>query len=181
MGNSKITPKELRDVFYYKDGEIYWRVLKGRRTSGPVGCINSRGYKTVRVILNGRVHCLTAHRIIFAMSNNFWPDQVDHINGDRADNRIENLRKASCSQNCVNRNYIYSNKNKYRGYTYRESRGIYEVYVTTNNKNKYIGSYLTEEEAALAYNHAVRDIHGDFSVFNMVFEDMPMEIIDGEA
>jgi hypothetical protein len=60
-------------------------------------------------------HQLYAHRIVFAMHRGRWPSAVDHVNGDRLDNRIENLREADCTQNNANRSAQVNNMAGFKG------------------------------------------------------------------
>ena len=81
-------------------GYLYWRVNVGVKIKAGqrAGHINKRGYACVRV--NGKEY--RAHRVIWLMCYGFWPNQIDHINHARSDNRLENLRSVDVTAN--NRN-----------------------------------------------------------------------------
>lgn len=94
---------KLRTLFEYRDGKLYWRVSAkhGRVSSGDVaGCVASDGY--VRIGIEGGSY--SAHRLIWRMHNprGAMPFIIDHVDGNRANNDIQNLRKATHSENMYN-------------------------------------------------------------------------------
>lgn len=94
-------------------------------------------------------------------------EQVDHINGNRLDNRLDNLRGCNNEEN--NRNKGPNNKNKsgYKG-VHQTSSGKWVSQITVNYKCKSLGTFDTAEKAALAYNAAARELHGEFAFQNEV-------------
>lgn len=96
----------FRNNLYLKDGLLYWGDSVGttRRRAGnflnkPAGCVSSRGYIQIRMGLDK----FMAHRIIWALHYGSWPKVgIDHINGDRLDNRIENMREVTQFSNSKN-------------------------------------------------------------------------------
>ena len=62
-------------------------------------------YKSTHLLISGRLVNLTYHHIVWVWHKGYWPTQLDHINGDVADNRIENLREVTQSENNLNREY----------------------------------------------------------------------------
>lgn len=95
------------------------------------------------------------------------PDmEVDHINGDRLDNRRENLRVCSHQQNMVN----WDNRrgaSRYRGVSKDPERpGWWKVQIMRSGRNMRVGRYRSEEEAALAYDAAAIELFGEFAQLN---------------
>lgn len=94
---------------------------------------------------------------------------VDHINGNRLDNRKTNLRPASPLQNGRNKRKPSDNRTGYKGVQFRRdafrSKPWYAI-IATNRKKLYLGAYSTPEEAALAYDSAARDLFGEFAALN---------------
>ena len=125
--------------------------------------INSSGYR--RGIVNG--YPAQAHRVIWAMHYGEWPSMhLDHINRDRSDNRISNLRLATPSQNCVNRPLLKKpTHSKYRGVC-RARTGKWTASISADRVIRHLGSFDTEIAAALAYDAAAKTLHGEFAMPN---------------
>lgn len=93
-----LTREELAYWLEYRDGALYW--IRGHRKGARVGTIKRDGYRHFFLTPNQ----LKEHRVIFMLMRGTWPrGELDHVNGDPQDNRIENLREATRSQNSANR------------------------------------------------------------------------------
>lgn len=124
----------------YKDGMIF---RNGRRVGKS---INNHGYHVYKY--KGKMWMV--HRIIWYMHHRSWPKyQIDHINRDPLDNRIENLRDVKQSINMRNRNGI-------KGYRKKGKR--FQAGYRLNGKFNYIGTFDTEKEAHAAYLSATRKL-----------------------
>lgn len=166
---SKIEVLELSKVLEYKDGKLYWRMRSpdmfedgprdkewrcknwNSRNSGKEAfTANLSGYKVGR--LNKRNYL--AHVIVWALLKGYWPrQQIDHINGDKADNRIENLREVTCSENSKNCKMRADNTSGSVGVYKNNKLGKWEV----RAHNKYFGLYNSFEEAKLARKQIEKD------------------------
>lgn len=93
---------------------------------------------------------------------------IDHINRDPLDNRRENLRIVTQSQNMMNVGLIKSNKSGFRGVHYQTNSGRYVAKVTCNNKPYFIGAFKDPVEAARAYNAKAKELHGEYAWLNPV-------------
>lgn len=93
----------MKDLFEYKNGELYWKVSRGRQKAGSLaGATITDGYKQVSI--NKKRYLV--HRIIFQMFYGYMPEfplEIDHINRIRHDNRIENLRVLTHKENMQHR------------------------------------------------------------------------------
>ena len=100
------------------------------------------------------------HRLIMNYSGNMF---VDHINGNGLDNRKENLRICTNSENNMNSIKRKKGTSVYKGVSFDKSRNKYESYITINKKKIHLGRYETEEQAAQAYNNVVENHFGRFA------------------
>jgi len=175
-----ITPEELHNLLIVdgKDGSLVWRARArdkfptnrafntwNSRYAGnqALNCTSPHGYNI------GGIHGKNyrAHRVIWAMVHGEWPDsQLDHINRDKADNRISNLRLASNTQNNANRTPLLGSTSKYLGVTWHKLRGKWQAGIVSRTKRTHLGLFEQEEDAALAYNFAALEIHGEYANYN---------------
>lgn len=92
--------------------------------------------------------------------------QVDHINGDKLDNRRENLRICSNSQNHMNIKKYKNKSSIFKGVYYDKSRDRWAADIKLNKKKIRLGRHDSEIAAALAYNSAARELFGEFALLN---------------
>lgn len=96
-----------------------------------------------------------AHRVAWLLATGSWPsDQIDHINGDRTDNRIENLREVSNAENARNMSISVRNKSGLPGVFRDTKRGKWVANIGENSRTKHLGSFDDFESAALAREKA---------------------------
>lgn len=93
---------------------------------------------------------------------------VDHINGNGLDNRRDNLRLATSSQNGINRRKALGTTSRYKGVTWSKKDQRWCAQIKRNGKNRFLGSFRSEEEAAKAYDAAARELFGEFAKLNKV-------------
>lgn len=138
-------------------------IITSKRGNKPVGSDNGNGYLRIRI----GAKLFYAHRVIYALYHGFWPTGlVDHRDGNKLNNKITNLRKASRGQNVANA--------ANRARIYDCPRGVipkgrnFQAYITHDNKRRWLGTYSTAEEAHAVYCRAANELHGEYSIINRV-------------
>ena len=107
---------------------------------------------------------LSMHRLVMG-----YPDgNIDHINHDGLDNRRENLRVCTVAQNGMNRQKNVNGSSKYRGVRYVGKVNRWRANIKLNGKKINVGSFLTEIEAALAWNKKALELFGEFANLNVI-------------
>lgn len=162
------TYEAVRQMFDYKDGKLYWKIKKKGVSIGTVAGCESRGLGYIRyfVVINGKM-CLVS-RIIFLWHHGYMPKEVDHININPSDNRIENLRAATRSQNNMNRNSNKVATSQYLGVSFDKGSKSWRAKIGINRISIKLGYFKTEEEAALVYNKAAVKYFGEFANPNII-------------
>lgn len=172
-----LTQERVKELFEYRDGELYWREglywqrarLAGKRAGTTTPC--EWGYYAVHV--DRKMYKL--HRLIFMYHHGYFPEEVDHIDQDPSNNRIENLRAATRFDNAVNRKFKKHNGkkvSKYRGVTWiDDGSGGWVARVCREGKRHYCGYYQNEEDAARARDKKAIELQGEFAVLNFPKEE----------
>lgn len=160
QGKGGPSVERLREVLsYYPDsGFLYWRQEMGRRgkVGARAGSLSAQGYLVLGV---DGMRNLFAHRIAWAIHQGAWPDgEIDHINGNRIDNRMQNLRVVATRQNHQNMRRARSdNKLGLLGVSPRGDR--FRAQIQVDGKKRWLGEFDTAEAASAAYLAAKRVLH----------------------
>jgi hypothetical protein len=145
-----LTQKQLRTKFLYDEetGVLTRRESYGRVKAGQVvGCDNGRGYlKTCREYV---------HRLVWCYTFGYWPEQVDHINHDKGDNRLQNLREVSNSENHRNMGVQRNNTSGHTGVSWDKKHKKWEVNIKVSGKKKFLGYFSLLEDAVVARRKGV--------------------------
>jgi hypothetical protein len=100
-----------------------------------------------------------AHRVCWALQHGAWPEhEVDHINGNRADNRLRNLRAVTHQVNMQNKRRYASNKSGRPGVHYHKGKGRWCAFITIDKQRRHLGAYGSFDEAAAVRQQAERGI-----------------------
>jgi len=149
--------EKLRRLFYYDPETGLFSRLAGKR---KVGSLTGNGYFCIKIGPAGSNRRYMAHRLAWFYTYGKWPNhEVDHINGNRLDNRIANLREATRSQN------EFAAK-KGKGIRWEPKRKKWLARIGVNWKQINLGRYATREEALAAYKKAAKEAFGEFAEFD---------------
>jgi hypothetical protein len=151
----------LHDLFYYKNGNLFHKKSQSKgKVDHVVGWIEKNGYSATNIkSIRYRIH-----RLIYQFHYGFCPDFIDHIDGNKQNNNIENLRPATMSEN--NQNSKEKNTNKLGVKGVCMERGKYKANIKINGKSKHLGYFYSLEEAKIVYEEFSKKIHGDYSFCN---------------
>lgn len=159
---TELTLELVNKLFRYdkETGDLIRKVSvrKGSETVQIVGSDDGQGY--LKTSIKGDKYF--NHRIIFFMHHGFLPPCLDHIDTNKSNNRIENLRPATLSQNQHNAGIRKDNTSGVKGVTWHIGRNKWLGQVWYNGTNNYIGSYDSLSEATTAVHKAREQLHGEF-------------------
>ena len=154
------TQVRIREVFDYFDGELYRKCANNRLK--PVGCESDHA---IVVMVDGVLHGV--HRLIWIWHNESIPMgmNIHHINDNRFDNRIENLRLANVSDSIRSAGFRKSNTSGLKGAVLNVRNGKWRACIKVNKVQKHLGAFDSKEEAHAAYCAAAVKFHGEFANF----------------
>lgn len=164
MAAADLTAARLRELLRYdpETGLFIRRVsvTSAGRAGAIAGSVYRNGYRVIAIEKKD----YAAHRLAWFYVHGEWPPagaHVDHINGVKDDNRIENLRIASASMNSQNQRQPHADKVscKLIGATWDKMYGNWKAQLTYKKKTIYLGRFKTAEEAHQAYIDGKRRIH----------------------
>lgn len=137
------------------------RLLRNNKNCGTTG---NSGYRVISI----KSTPYYEHRLVWLYHYGVWPkDRIDHINGIRDDNRIENLREATASTNGVNCDRPLGTS-RYRGVDHRKSRNRWRCRVVKDGLAVHSSHHKTEKEAALKYNEVAVKYYKNYVRLNNV-------------
>lgn len=161
------SPEMLRNLLAYEPatGALTWRhrpsalfkrekdaMLWNAKNAGKQAftCVHPHGYRSGAIFGKG----YTAHRVIMAMLNNVWPAEVDHINGNRLDNRASNLRVVTRSENGKNQRRHSTNKSGKSGVSWCNRQMAWVARITVDGRREHLGYFASLTAAARARSEA---------------------------
>jgi hypothetical protein len=157
-----ITQAEILKYFEYKDGNLYWKTMPCKRndligTKAGTDIGDNRSHITIN-----KKHYKT-HRLIYFMFHGYMPKEVDHIDNNSLNNRIENLRPANRSEQCCNTRLRKNNTSGIKGVSFDKNRNKWIVAVAKNKKTVYTNRFKDLELAELVAIEARDKYHNSFA------------------
>lgn len=148
----------LKQMFFYENGLLFHKTNKGKaRVNKPVGWKEKNGYWSTNV--HGIRYRL--HRLVYQFHHDNCPEFLDHIDNNRDNNTIENLRPATSTQNGANRRPSRKNKIGLKGVCFDNNR--YKANIKVKGKSYHLGYFDTPEEAYSAYCKKAKEVFGDYA------------------
>ncbi len=143
---------------------ISWNAKNARREAASK---SGEGYFRIKIEkMNYKVH-----RVIWKMTYGHDPEIIDHINGDRSDNRLCNLRSCTVAQNSQNKLVLASGSSRFRGVSWNVSKRKWQAKIRANGRIIHLGRFHDEIAAARAYDAAAREFHREFAIVNFPSTD----------
>lgn len=169
LNMTQVTQERLKELFdYHPDGKLVWKKRTGPRSNPNqvAGSFMPQGY--LRVKFDKKNYLV--HRLIYLWHTGEMPLFVDHKDQNKANNKIENLRAATKSQNNCNTKLRKDNKSGFWGVHWHKVAGAWSAGISVNKQHLNIGLFKTKEDAAIAYNEAALLLHGQFAKLNKLPE-----------
>lgn len=166
-----ITSEKVREILAYdmNTGEFRWKSRMSNRVkkNDVAGCIIPSGYRVIGIRINDETYEFRAHRLAWLYVYGAWPSKsLDHIDRNKLNNRIVNLREATGTENNQNRKKNANAAYKYIGVHRCNRNGKWRARITVRGKLYTVGYFETEEQAALAYNKAAIERDKNFLNLN---------------
>jgi hypothetical protein len=142
----------MRPTHHFKNPEA-WQGWFTRCYGKPLGSVDKQGYYQVALHYNGKIQRLHVHRVIMCLHlgrDLKRSEVVDHINRDKQDNRVENLRLVNHSVNALNTAPRKNNTSGYKYISWCKQKTKWQVSSTKPGKRVHVGFYETLDEAILA-------------------------------
>ena len=182
------SPEELRQLLHYdpETGRLFWKQRdpawfedgrQGREKNAAIWNGKYAGKEALTALsgpgyLHGSIRGthITAHRAAMMIMLGREPQNVDHINGDKRDNRAANLREASQAENAWNTRSSTGSTSPFKGVSWDKRRGCWVAFGMADGRQSYLGSFTEEEDAARAYDAFARAHFSGFGRFNFPAE-----------
>ena len=164
---NELTQELVKELFEYKDGNLYWKIRRsGIRKGYKAGTLRKDNYHSIGI--NNKIYL--NHRLIFLYHHGYLPKFIDHIDRDKANNNIENLREVTLQQNNMNRKSHKNTSSIYKGVSWDKRYQKWKSQIEINGKSIHLGYFKSETEAAIAYNRAAIELFGEYAKLNEINE-----------
>ncbi len=155
-----MSPITIDGLTYFPDTGIFV-FASGPRQGKRAGSLHKHGHRHIRF---GSRFRPKEHRLAWFFVHGKWPSaQIDHINCDPSDNRLINLRLATCAQNCANQRTAKNNTSGVKGVSWSRAANKWKAEIRVNRKAIYLGCFVTIEQASQALADARAEWVGEFA------------------
>lgn len=162
--------KSIKKIINYdpETGVFTWKPREGnkrfntRHAGKDVGCKTKQGYLITHI--SGK--SIRLHVLAWIYMTGIKPKYIDHVNGNKSDNRFSNLRECTASQNMHNSGIKPDNKSGYKGVRWNKQVGKWQAVVKKDYKSHHAGLFNDAKEAAKAYDKKAIELHGEFAKTN---------------
>jgi hypothetical protein len=156
-----ITKEYLHTLFNYDNGKLLWKVARSNfiLLGDEAGTRHPHGYRQIHI--DGKRYL--RHRLVYMMFNGFMPSQVDHIDGNKTNDCIENLRPTDWQTNACNSSTPKNNKSGFKNVDLHKAMQKWRVKLNVRGKSKTVGFYEDLELADLVACMAREKYHGAFA------------------
>lgn len=154
-----ITQQIALKLFDYVDGDLYWKEkpCDNLPAGTKAGTLASRGY--MQTMVQGRMY--RNHQLVYLMHHGFIPPFIDHIDGNKLNNKIDNLRETDKGKNNYNAMRRKDNTSGFKGVSLNKRTGKWYGYIMYQRKHIHLGSFKTPEDAYEAVCKARLQYHGE--------------------
>ena len=163
-----LTPERIREVLSYcpDTGNLLWRITKSATApAGSIaGSVNEKGHVNLQIDKT----LYAAHQVVFLLHHGYLPEEIDHADQNKQNNRIGTLRPCKSSQNKGNIGLLRSNTSGFKGVSFNKRSGKFHAQIKIHGKQTYLGRFADPRDAALAYNAAAIEHFGTFAWLNDV-------------
>lgn len=160
MNRNCLTKERLHYLFVYSNGELRRRVdVAGEKAGREAGWNAGRGYRYIQV--DGIQY--STHRIIYLMFHGYLPEMLDHIDRDKSNNRIENLRPCTKNQNFYNAKISKRNTSGVKGVSWNKTYKKWGAQIKVNYKPLWLGYFTSIKDAEKTVIAARKEHHKEFA------------------
>jgi len=148
--------KKASHYFRYEPGSgLIYRKIKVSTNTCVGQLVGNRQYANGYGMIGFEQKKYSSHRLAWLLHNGEWPkQQIDHINGNRIDNRIVNLRDVNCAENNRNRPIAKNNNSGHVGVSWDKDKNKWKAYIDIAGKTKTLGAYKLLSDAIVARSAA---------------------------
>jgi hypothetical protein len=158
--NLNLSQDLLNELFEYRDGNLFWKVSRGSVKKGEMsGTLAKTGYW--QISLCKRFYL--AHRLIFLMHKGYLPVEIDHIDNNKLNNCIDNLRETTKSQNQFNKLIAKNNTSGVKNVNWCKNINKWRIQISVNGKQRNFGYFEDLETAKAAATTFRKQYHGEFA------------------